>query len=159
MPSLDMFFAHVLQSLQGGTGAKGGYGGRTGGDGGLGEAAQLAIEEVGRFRQIRGGTGGEGGPGDIVGGHGGTGQGPKFGKQLLSIGGKDLPALSMVEFCQEYKLSDKIHRLLDDQGFETVGALFKLTDTDLTNAGFKIGHTAELRRALDDFASGNGRAK
>ncbi|KAJ6540424.1 hypothetical protein B0H19DRAFT_1313086 [Mycena capillaripes] len=143
----------------GGTGGKGGEGGYTGGEGGLGEAAQLAMENVDRFRRIHGGTGGEGGASDNIGGRGGAGQGPRFSHQLLSIDGKGLPPLSVAEFCQEYQLSDKIHQLLDNQGFETVGALFKLTDTDLKDAGFKIGHIAELRRALDDFASKDSAAK
>ncbi|KAJ7254486.1 hypothetical protein C8J57DRAFT_1347039 [Mycena rebaudengoi] len=145
--------------LFGGTGGKGGSGGHTGGEGGLGEAAQLAIENVDRFRRIHGGTGGEGGPGDMIGGRGGTGQGPKFSHQLLSVDVKGLPLLAMSEFCREYKLSDNIHKLLDDQGFETVGALFRLTDTDLKDAGFKIGHVAEVRRALNHFARNNGSAK
>ena len=106
-----------------------------------------------------GGTGGEGGAGDVIGGRGGTGQGPKFSHQLLSIDGTGLPPLTMAEFCQEYKLSDKIHKLLDDQGFETVGALLKITDADLENAGFKVGHIAELKRALSNFASKNGSLK
>ncbi|KAJ7364554.1 hypothetical protein DFH08DRAFT_839528 [Mycena albidolilacea] len=142
--------------LFGGTGGKGGEGGHIGGEGGLGEAAQLAMENADRFRRIHGGTGGEGGPGDVVGGRGGTGQGPRFSHQLITIDGKGLPPLSVAEFCQEYKLSDKIHKLLDDQGFETVGAFPKLTDTDLKDAGFKIGHIAELRRALDNFAEDGG---
>ncbi|KAJ6587881.1 hypothetical protein B0H19DRAFT_1300195 [Mycena capillaripes] len=140
-------------------GGKGGEGGHTGGEGGLGEAAQLAMENVDRFRRIHGGTGGQGGSGNVVGGRGGTGEGPKFNYRLLSIDGKGLPPLSVAEFCHEYKLSDKIHKLLDGQRFETVGALFKLTDTDLKGAGFKIGHIAELRRALNDFASKDGNAK
>ncbi|KAJ6587920.1 hypothetical protein B0H19DRAFT_195986 [Mycena capillaripes] len=147
------------RELFGGTGGKGGFGGQAGGEGGLGEAAQLALENVDRFRRIHGGIGGEGGQSDIIGGRGGPGQGPRFSQKLLSIDGTGLPSLSVAEFCQEYQLSDKIHQLLDDQGFETVGALFKLTDTDLKNTGFKIGHTAELRRALDDFASKEGGTK
>jgi hypothetical protein len=108
---------------------------------------------------VLGGTGGEGGASDMTGGRGGTGQGPKFSHQLLSIEGNGLPPLTMAEFCQEYQLSDKIHKLLDDHGFETVGALLKLTDTNLENAGFKVGHIAELKRALNNFASKNGSAK
>ncbi|KAJ6540304.1 hypothetical protein B0H19DRAFT_1268906 [Mycena capillaripes] len=145
--------------LFGGTGGKGGYGGHIGGEGGLGEAAQLAMENVDRFRRIHGGTGGEGGPSDMIGGRGGIGQGPRLSHQLLSIDGKGLPPLSVAEFCKEYNLSDKIHKLLDDQGFETVGALLKLTDTGLKDAGFKIGHIAELRRAVNNFASKDGSAK
>jgi hypothetical protein len=38
----------------GGMGGKGGKGGHTGGEGGLGEAAQLAMENVDRFRRIHG---------------------------------------------------------------------------------------------------------
>ncbi|KAJ6587883.1 hypothetical protein B0H19DRAFT_195578 [Mycena capillaripes] len=138
---------------------KDGYGGHTGGEVNLEKAARLAMENVDRFRQIHGGTGGEGRRGDVIGGRGGTGQGPKFSHQLLSIDGKGLPPLSVAEFCQEYQLSDKIHQLLDGQRFETVGPLFQLTDTDLKDAGFKVGHIAELERALNDFASKNGGAK
>jgi hypothetical protein len=65
----------------------------------------------------------------------------------------------VAEFCRDYKLSDKIHKLLDDGGFETVGALFEVTDTDLKEAGFKIGHISELQRALKNFASKDGSAK
>jgi hypothetical protein len=108
---------------------------------------------------VLGGTGGEGGAGDVVGGRGGIGKGPKFSHQMLSIDGTGLPPLTMAEFCQEYKLSDRIHKLLDDHGFETVGSLLKITDTDLANAGFKIGHIAELKRALNSFASKNGGVK
>ncbi|KAJ7785430.1 hypothetical protein B0H14DRAFT_2958674 [Mycena olivaceomarginata] len=144
------------RELFGGTGGEGGEGGHTGGGSGLEEAAQLAMENVDRFRRVHGGTGGEDGPGDVVGGRGGTGRGPRFSHQLIRIDGKGLPPLSVAEFCQEYKLTDKIHKLLDDQGFETVGALPKITGTDLKDAGFKIGHIAELRRALDDFAEDGG---
>ncbi|KAJ6587894.1 hypothetical protein B0H19DRAFT_1057194 [Mycena capillaripes] len=131
----------VLQSLQkvesrlaansdlniraGDTDGKGGYGGHTGGQGGLEKAARLAIKIVDRFRQIHGGTGGEGRLGDVIGGRGETDQGPKLSPQLLSVDEKDLPPLSVAEFFQEYKLSDKIYKLLDGQGFETVGALFR----------------------------------
>ncbi|KAJ6587880.1 hypothetical protein B0H19DRAFT_1225921 [Mycena capillaripes] len=145
--------------LIGRTGGKGDSGSHTGGEGDLEKATQLAMDHVDRFREIHGDTGVQGGPGDVIGGSGGTGQGPTFSHQLLSIDGKNLPPLSVAEFCQEYNLSDKIHKLLDEQGFETVGAFFKLTDTDLKDAGFKIGHIAELRRALDDFASKGGAVK
>ncbi|KAJ6540420.1 hypothetical protein B0H19DRAFT_1077828 [Mycena capillaripes] len=72
-------FDHNIHS--GGTGNKGGKGGHTGDEGG--------------------GTGGEDGAGDKIGGRGGTGLGPRFSHQLLSIDGKDLPPLSVAEFCQE----------------------------------------------------------
>ena len=81
-----------LKIHTGGTSGKGGDGGQTGGEGDLGEAAQLAIENVDRFRRshgrlsflslippkhqliLLGGTGGEGGTGDMIGGHDGIGQ-------------------------------------------------------------------------------------
>ncbi|KAJ6587905.1 hypothetical protein B0H19DRAFT_1097391 [Mycena capillaripes] len=85
--------------LFGGTGGKGGYGGHIGGEGGLEEPAQLAMENVDRFRRMHGGNGGEGGPGDVIGGRGGAGQGPRFSHQLLSIDGKGLPPLLVAEFC------------------------------------------------------------
>ncbi|KAF7377894.1 hypothetical protein MSAN_00213100 [Mycena sanguinolenta] len=145
--------------LSGGTGGKGGQGGHIGGEGGLGEAAQLTIESAAHFRRIRGGTGGEGGAGDMIGGRGGTGQGPRFSRQLLVANGNVLPPLTMAEFCEEYKISDRIHKLLEDQGFGTVGALSELTDTELENTGFKVGHIAELKRALNNLASKRGSAK
>ncbi|KAJ7750751.1 hypothetical protein B0H14DRAFT_2981778, partial [Mycena olivaceomarginata] len=121
----------------GGTGGKGGYGGHTGGEGGLGEAAQLAIENVGLFRRIQGGIGGEGGSGNVKGGPGGTGQGPRIGHPLLAIDGN----------------GGNLQKLLQDQGFETVGGLLEANDTAFENAGFKFGHIAELTRALNDFVS------
>ncbi|KAJ7809176.1 hypothetical protein B0H14DRAFT_2867494 [Mycena olivaceomarginata] len=131
----------------GGTGGKGGYGGHTGGEGGLGEAAQLAIENVGLFRRIQGGIGGEGGSGNVKGGPGGTGQGPRISHPLLAIDGN------------EYTLGGNLQKLLQDQGFETVGGLLEANDTAFENAGFKFGHIAELKRALNDFVSKNGSAK
>ncbi|KAJ7894329.1 hypothetical protein B0H14DRAFT_2683988, partial [Mycena olivaceomarginata] len=132
----------------GGTGGKGGHGGHTGGQGGLGEAAQLAIENVGLFRRIQGGIGGEGGPGEVKGG-------PRISHPLLAIDGNRLPPLTLAKFCQEYTLSGNLQKLLQDQGFETVGGLLEANDTDFENAGFKFGHIAELTRALNDFVLEN----
>ncbi|KAJ6587890.1 hypothetical protein B0H19DRAFT_1057191 [Mycena capillaripes] len=148
-----------LEAKSGSTDGKASHGGRTCGEGSLKKAAQLAMDNVDRFRGIHGGTGCQGGSGDTIGTRGGTGQGPRLSRELVSIDGKGLPPLLVAEFCQEYKLSGEIHNLLDEHGFETAGALFKLSDTDLKNAGFKIGHIAELRRALDDLASKDGGAK
>ncbi|KAJ7814820.1 hypothetical protein B0H14DRAFT_2603865 [Mycena olivaceomarginata] len=134
----------------GGTGGKGGYGGHTGGEGGLGEAAQLAIES---------GIGGEGGSGNVKGGPGGTGQGPRISHPLLAIDGNGLPPLTLAKFCQEYTLGGNLQKLLQDQGFEMVGGLLEANDTAFENTGFKFGHIAELKRALNDFVSKNGSAK
>jgi hypothetical protein len=41
-----------------------------------------------------------------------------------------------------------ISDLLLDKGFETPGALLHVSDTELSRAGFKVGHIAELKWAL-----------
>ncbi|KAF8150308.1 hypothetical protein K438DRAFT_442351 [Mycena galopus ATCC 62051] len=59
--------------------------------------------------------------------------------------------MSLSEFCRQYRVSDKIRRQLDKQGFETVGALLEVSDTSLRKAGLKSGQIAELKRALEEF--------
>lgn len=61
--------------------------------------------------------------------------------------------MTVKEFCQKYRLGHKIYQLLDDEGFEMAGALFMLKRQDLENAKWKMGHIAELERALNEFAS------
>jgi hypothetical protein len=100
-----------------------------------------------------GGTGGDGGEGGSQGGDGGIGQGVKFGAKLVVVrgGAVALPTLPLAEFCQEYRLSDKIRNLLDEQGFETAGSLFEVSDISLLEDGFKKGQIAEMKRALNQF--------
>lgn len=62
-----------------------------------------------------------------------------------------LPTLPLAEFCQEYRLSEKIRNLLDEQGFETAGSLLEVSDISLLEDGFKKGQIAEMKRALTQF--------
>ncbi|KAJ7499624.1 hypothetical protein FB451DRAFT_1358744 [Mycena latifolia] len=145
--------------LLGRTRGKGRKGGSAGGDGaGLGGSARIAIEEVHRFSLIYGGVGGDGGAGGILGGNGGIGQGQTFGTRLVSVDGSAIvvPTLTLAEFCQEYRLSDKIRNLLDEAGFETAGALLEVSDVSLLEDGFKRGQIAEMRRALKEFLTNQG---
>ncbi|KAJ7744241.1 hypothetical protein DFH07DRAFT_834799 [Mycena maculata] len=139
-------------TLHGVTGGHGGKGGRIGGAGGFGEAMNIAVEEVYRFRRIFGGTGGHGGEGASQGGDGGIGQGPSFGSKLVPAQrAGDIPTLSVAEFCREYRLSDRIRTLLDEQGFETAAALLEVSDVSLLEDGFKKGQIAEIKRALKEL--------
>lgn len=88
----------------------------------------------------------------MKGGAGGIGQGPRFGSRLTPTDGTDLPPLPLTEFCRKYNLSEEISKLLHDLGFKTTRALFSLSNTDLQQAGFKLGQIAELKVALSDFA-------
>ncbi|KAJ6542774.1 hypothetical protein B0H19DRAFT_309074 [Mycena capillaripes] len=142
-----------MTSLSGGRGGSGGKSDNTGGGGGLGERPQLSVEDVRRFREITGGIGGDGGEGVVLGGTGGRGEGPIFSQQLVSMDGWTIqvPRLTVAEFCQQYKLSDKIYQLLTDEGFEMAGSLLEISDITLKEAKFKAGQIAELKRALKEF--------
>ncbi|KAJ7796360.1 hypothetical protein B0H14DRAFT_2620044 [Mycena olivaceomarginata] len=88
-----------------------------------------------------------------IGGKGGTGQGLRFGQPLISIKKDSEAKLSGLDmetqiFASSTRLGKDISDLLQNQGFETPGALLHVSDTDLSRAGFKVGHIAELRWAL-----------
>ncbi|KAF8169198.1 hypothetical protein K438DRAFT_1941391 [Mycena galopus ATCC 62051] len=142
--------------LKGGYGGTGGKSKNKGGEGGLGQRPQeLAIEDVARlFQEVNGGFGGTGGEGDFEGGRGGIGQGPAFSQPLVSgMQGRKVPVMAIDKFCRQYSLSKKIHQLLEDEGFETAGALFQVSEGSLKESGFKAGHIAELKRALAEFGA------
>ncbi|KAJ7450550.1 hypothetical protein FB451DRAFT_1285495, partial [Mycena latifolia] len=144
-------------NLSGGIGGHGGKGGRIGGDGGSGEAPQIPVEEMYRFRHVYGGTGGNGGNGGVQGGDGGIGHGQKFGTRLVCVREGDIvPTLPVADFCRQYCLSDKIHKLLGEQGFETAGALLEVSDISPLEDGFKKGQIAEMKRALKEFLFKHG---
>ncbi|KAJ6542770.1 hypothetical protein B0H19DRAFT_1076819 [Mycena capillaripes] len=152
---------------------KGGAGGKSalkGGDGGLGEGPQLAGEHAHLFGEIisklfslmrgglysqfhQGGLGGLGGEGGIEGGLDRKSQGPKVSKQLVSLNGRTthVPKLTVAEFCQELKLSEKIYKLLTEEEFETAGALLEVSDITLAEANFESRQIVELKRALKEF--------
>ncbi|KAJ6476332.1 hypothetical protein C8R45DRAFT_1077248 [Mycena sanguinolenta] len=151
---LSLIPIQVLPVLKGGYGRQGGKSANTGG------LVSLGVNGwVQRTNTVQGGFGGGGGPGDVQGGRGGVGQAPKFTKQLIMSGveGKAYhgPTLSMGDFCQKYHVSDKIRKLLEEEGFETAGQLLEVTDADLREAGLKGGQIAELKRALKDLVSGD----
>ncbi|KAJ7352698.1 hypothetical protein DFH08DRAFT_859681 [Mycena albidolilacea] len=142
--------------LRGGTGGQGGPSKKKGGGGGLGEAPQISVAEAQRYNDISGGVGGQGGEGDFEGGMGGVGQGPRFSKMLVVVDGKTaarVPHLTIAKFCQYFQLSEKIRWLLQQEGYETAGALLDVDDVALRNAGFKGGQIAEVRRALKAFVN------
>ncbi|KAJ6511830.1 hypothetical protein DFH09DRAFT_1100127 [Mycena vulgaris] len=152
-------------NLSGGRGGNGGKGGNVGGAGGLAEAPSIPLEAsnvlqggAAHWFFFKGDTGGNGGAGDDRGGAGGIGQGQKFGARLVSVSGKvgNVLALTVSDFCREYHLSDKIRNLLDEQGFETAGALLEVSDISLLQDGFKPGQVAELKRALKELLVKNG---
>ncbi|KAJ7456822.1 hypothetical protein B0H11DRAFT_1925635 [Mycena galericulata] len=95
--------------------------------------------------------------GDGRGGRGGTGEGPRIPQRLISIksGSEDkIPELNMEieDFSKKYCLGTSLSDLLKNKGFEMPCALLEVNDTDLSRAGFKVGHIAELRWALKKMA-------
>ncbi|KAJ7608424.1 hypothetical protein FB45DRAFT_1067511 [Roridomyces roridus] len=141
----------IRPELFGGQGGKGGASDDIGGDGGLGEGTRLAIQDIHEFKRIFGGTGGEGGFGPNKGGIGGMGQATQLGSRLLPASYRGLPSLPIVEFGLAYDLDEDILERLREQGFKMSGALYGLKDDDLMRVGFKVGHVAEMKRALREF--------
>ncbi|KAF7342863.1 hypothetical protein MSAN_02002500 [Mycena sanguinolenta] len=132
--------------LFGGIGGKGGYGPRQGGEGGVGEATRVSIEFVSYFQKIFGGIGGEGGAGRLFGGNGGNGQGSVFSEPL----GRPENAMSETSptLLANYRMDEDLRKVLSEQGFVTVGALFMVTGDDLAEVGFKLGRVADLKEIL-----------
>jgi hypothetical protein len=88
-----------------------------------------------------------------IGGRGGKGEGFRVPRLLIYIkpGSEDnIQGLEMKtrNFCKQHCLGKDIYDLLQNQGFETPGALLHVSDTTLRRAGFRVGHIAELTRAL-----------
>ncbi|KAJ7450005.1 hypothetical protein B0H11DRAFT_2289374 [Mycena galericulata] len=76
-------------------------------------------------------------------------------KQKISVDGKTIsvPILKVAEFCQQYRLDDSIRKLLQNEKFETAGALLEADESSLEKTGLKQGQIAELKRALREFLS------
>ncbi|KAF7299261.1 hypothetical protein MIND_00874800 [Mycena indigotica] len=162
--------------ISGGIGGNGGNG-ALGGRGGTGQGVR--IREESRFREITGGTGGNGGTGSANGGDGGTGEGVWIGDSDRSpsvseygtpasdysppstIGSPRsgasarLPAMSLEAFCARYSLSERIEHLLQEQGYETAGGLFGVSEQDLSEAGLKKGQIGEVKRAVRAWLAEN----
>jgi len=145
---------NLRPALSGGAGGAGGWGTRVGGPGGVGEAAQMAIEDVAVFRAITGGFGGAGGGSANEGGPGGTGEGSKFSSPLLSVDEETRRRLPYTKL-EDFNIKPELRRLLEDQGFQTVGGLLEAYDTDLQPPHFKPGHVSVLTAALRKFAAQN----
>ncbi|KAJ6542779.1 hypothetical protein B0H19DRAFT_1380873 [Mycena capillaripes] len=157
--------------LSGGIGGAGGKGSSKGGNGGVGEVPQLPehlfreFEIIGKlFSMMRGGlysqfhqggVGGFGGKGSVEDGLDGIGEEPKFMETVVSMDGSTIyvPKLTVAEFCQEYKLSEEIYKLLTHEGFETAGSLLKTSDITLKAAKLETGQIVELKRALKEFVA------
>ncbi|KAF7377896.1 hypothetical protein MSAN_00213300 [Mycena sanguinolenta] len=107
------------KEIMGGTGGKGGRSATLGGGGGIGEASRLTFEEAASYHIVRGGTGGEGGEGGDRGGDGGIGRGQSFEKPLVPPVNGEVPHLTTAQFCEQYRLSPHIRKLLIDGGYET----------------------------------------
>ncbi|KAJ7450017.1 hypothetical protein B0H11DRAFT_1928400 [Mycena galericulata] len=90
-----------------------------------------------------------------IGGGGGTGQGLKFPKPLTWLNDTSkasFPAMTIVAFCEEYQLGEEIQRRLENNGFDEADDLLHADEFDLKDAGFKVGHIAELKWALKKIA-------
>jgi hypothetical protein len=87
-----------------------------------------------------------------VGGKGGFGSGPSIQNPLIWIDEDlkgNIPEVDTVEFCEEHGLGDDIRGRLIEHGYEETDALFVEKESNLKKRGFKIGHIAELRWALN----------
>ncbi|KAJ7436841.1 hypothetical protein FB451DRAFT_186608 [Mycena latifolia] len=101
---------------------------------------------------VHGGRGRNGGQGEKEGGTGGAGCANKLASPIWSGGNTDgLSVLTVAQFCEDNQLNGEICTLLEGCGFRTSEDLFKALDGDLEKAGFKLGHIAELKRALRQF--------
>jgi hypothetical protein len=78
--------------------------------------------------------------------------------QPVLVQGKRMvvPTWTVLDFCQHYCLSRTIQDLLVAEGFENTGGLLEVSPTDLSEAKFKQGQIAEIKRALKDFLDENG---
>ncbi|KAF7338708.1 hypothetical protein MSAN_02193000 [Mycena sanguinolenta] len=91
-----------------------------------------------------------------TGGKGGVGHGLIFGEPLVRIREGAEPKVPELyantkTFCANHSIG-KIAKPLQENGFESVRALLHVTDKDLGEAGFKVGHIAELKWALKSIA-------
>ncbi|KAJ6479088.1 hypothetical protein C8R45DRAFT_1006574 [Mycena sanguinolenta] len=87
------------------------------------------------------------------GGKGGIGEGTNVGERLVFIRKGRKTAVhgldaKINEFCHHYCLGEEIARLLQTHHFNSPASLLHVTNAELLEAGFRIGHVAELKRAL-----------
>ncbi|KAJ7182338.1 hypothetical protein C8R43DRAFT_966824 [Mycena crocata] len=141
-------------------GGEGGTGGERGGRGGTGQGAQIQPQNVHLVSAIHGGKGGKGGDidpnahGRGFGGDGGVGERGGIIEPLYLPPGTVVTAeanLPLSEFCDRYRVSKVIAKLLDDAGFETAGALFGTSEQTFADCNLRRGHIEEVRRALGEW--------
>ncbi|KAF8185257.1 hypothetical protein K438DRAFT_1937020 [Mycena galopus ATCC 62051] len=74
-------------------------------------------------------------------------------RHFVSINGKplDLPVMTIAEFCRRYNLSENIRQRLEEEEFNSAGAVLEVSEGTLQTAGFKSGQIADLKRALKEF--------
>ncbi|KAJ6458173.1 hypothetical protein C8R45DRAFT_1031918 [Mycena sanguinolenta] len=85
------------------------------------------------------------------GGTGVAGEGPRFLTLPIAatVGRKiEIPSMSLLEFCTEYKLDQHIFDLLDKAEFENVRGLIKENDLGKKEYGLRLGEVAEVKWAL-----------
>ncbi|KAJ6587903.1 hypothetical protein B0H19DRAFT_1057200 [Mycena capillaripes] len=139
------------KEIVGRTGERGEKSLNRGGDGGPGQRIYLTFEEAKVYRRITGSTGGEGGGGGNRGGDGGAGMAPIFERPLVWSVHGEVPELRTAAFCEQYRLSALICKLLVDGGFETVEGLVNATTTGVAEVGLKARDVTELMKALNKF--------
>ncbi|KAJ6461675.1 hypothetical protein C8R45DRAFT_1220661 [Mycena sanguinolenta] len=83
----------------------------------------------------------------------GNGNPAQSATRAVSLDGKTIsvPDLPIKDFCENYRLDEKIEKLLKDQAFDSAGALLEVSEEDLRAVGFKLGQVAELKRALREW--------
>ncbi|KAF7357917.1 hypothetical protein MVEN_00838100 [Mycena venus] len=116
--------------------------------GGIGGGNKMGIEQAQLFSEFNGGIGGGGGRDGEEGGRGATGQGTKFPRPLMSV---DQTARRRVPPFTRLDITDGLRKVLEGQGFVTVGGLCEVSEDDLESVGLQVGHIAALKRALKDF--------
>ncbi|KAJ7897131.1 hypothetical protein B0H14DRAFT_2557788 [Mycena olivaceomarginata] len=91
------------------------------------------------------------GDSDAKGGTGGYGAGLVLEEPVVYIDDTAktlLKPLDTTAFCQKYHLGDEICKLLTNEGYETVNALFEENENEWENLQLKTGHIAELKWAM-----------
>ncbi|KAJ7450022.1 hypothetical protein B0H11DRAFT_324366 [Mycena galericulata] len=90
-----------------------------------------------------------------IGGGGGKGEGLKFSKPLVFLDDASkasFPDMTRAHFCAKFKLGEEIRRLLEKNGFDEADGLLYVDESALKDAGFQVGHIAELKWALKKIA-------
>ncbi|KAF8576267.1 hypothetical protein K439DRAFT_677154 [Ramaria rubella] len=60
--------------------------------------------------------------------------------------------ITIAEFVRQYGLNTEIERMLEQEGYHRMHAVKGIDVKDLPDMGFKKGHIAELKAAIDKWA-------